>query len=1639
MFKKLISAFKGLPPELRMLLAMAGLGSPFGIMWVLKEHLFPGVSMFVLVMCVAAGVAVLSGIGWLCYKLFGRGGKKRAKKLEGDLARQEGGGPVSMDVRAAVKTNNEKFFNAIREMRKNLNVNVYDLPWYIVMGDSGCGKTKLVNEGGLTFSTGKPEGYQLGTLNYNWWFTEDAIFIDMAGRLCNPQDDADHKEWISFLDTVGKGRKGYPINGAIVCVSAEHLMQDSPEKHEQDANTALERLRELQTRLGVTFATTLVVTKCDKILGFMQFFDRAERDITYRNQIFGWSKPGEPEELYNPDNFKTDFNGLYSRLNELRIRRLNDDVDEHELGLAYSFPEEFREMGDPLATYIRTLFPMIKQARVVKNLIFRGVYFTSATQQGSVILKHLAERLGNDAAQNFQPLETLYPKARTLFIKDLFFRKVFKEYGLVMRNEQEKKRNQKLAQRLRFATIAIALGAIALVIVSGLKFKSLIGEARAMVMERLDEKTQQSIPPDAAVAAAMESKALATSAKLGEHRQKLIDNPAWAWMLSLFVGSDEPQEHLQTIRTTLFEVGVLKEALRRVEAKLADFELGPYENNKEHKEKADRFATALKEYIYLASFMGRPDSKPQMTEARLKNLFAILIKKDVNKVDRILDIPWTEFEKELAEYVAETQRAAHLNPAAILKGAKFSPERTIARAIETYRVYLEPWATMDEHHPDPVVKQWMEIRKACDDVRSSYQKILALATTPVDSKEDLQALKTQFEENHAKFAAAIARCGWEMKLDDKARRKTRLESLESSVKRSQKKWIEAYETFFAAYSGRRPDGSLDPEYASDAASVLEGELKAEALDLPDSTEQSPKILNAIHGFVFRESSESGEEEGLNETLRRTLIAGDLWDVEKATRVAEETSDDEESRRKMPIIPLIKEVFVAYAEILKPKHFDNEPAEKIRGVEITPDAEIVRKTLADIGTELLQLATAQGNEVERRPLDQWMARIVSQGRSVSVARKTAPTPVSISEGYRAIWGADHLEKFRNVLAVLVARGNLAMTLDAFSTALSASSGEHAWGLAELVPDFNKLQGSYYSILPPEASTLPEKSPDQPEQVAPPEHDDPFGALAPRRSKGAPPRKAPARTSTASDRIHTQNVPACATRGFLLEAFEQVGPLAALTGLDSSYYLAPKGVNPMAGLAEAVAKAKAAYLARYFDAWKAAYDGVNFTELNSVSKAKNWKNVRAELKTFRNQASSALGNATAELLEHVAWADDQWGGEDWSDDHNLLVEARNKSWSSTQFQRDIRDYPGLDRDRPWDAVGEKIQIGWAKFADTVGGYAELPDNFADSEQKPCEPIEWKLYDAQLARLLQDLVYVKSSLEAAQHCRKIADREVQGRLIALQQKSSFTQEQLPYVQGVIIDSVDPAKFEEFLRQVIVAEGLFKPLDETLEGYKVRRPFYLACTDWRQFIAPDDATAYQKPVTVNIKMDHDFKAGRHLGVDWWVNAVDRSRWPGAAPDTGPANFLSKADLELGLRGKEGGDKITMTLTSQGQTIDATWAWPPSGGSQPATISLWGEGLYKVKYPRVSIGESGEIDQLFFPAFLNQVGTPDSSRMLWRVGIAWDLKALYTKMNESQALADIEQAKKLKDADSLVGTKFEFKLERPLPQAFHTLKQLPG
>ena len=84
--------------------------------------------------------------------------------------------------------------------------NLYSEPWYVIIGAPGSGKSTLLQNSGLQFPLAQRFGRDAvrgvgGTRNCDWWFTDDAIFLDTAGRFTAQDSDpgSDARGWKEFL------------------------------------------------------------------------------------------------------------------------------------------------------------------------------------------------------------------------------------------------------------------------------------------------------------------------------------------------------------------------------------------------------------------------------------------------------------------------------------------------------------------------------------------------------------------------------------------------------------------------------------------------------------------------------------------------------------------------------------------------------------------------------------------------------------------------------------------------------------------------------------------------------------------------------------------------------------------------------------------------------------------------------------------------------------------------------------------------------------------------------------------------------------------------------------------------------------------------------------------------------------------------------------------------------------------------------------------------------------------------------------------------------------------------------------------------------------------------------------------------
>ena len=100
---------------------------------------------------------------------------------------------------------------------------LYQLPWYVFVGAPGSGKTTALVNSGLKFPLEEAGGEQSikgvgGTRNCDWWFTDEAVLLDTAGRYVTQDSEqkVDASAWQGFLALLKRFRPRQPLNGAIV-------------------------------------------------------------------------------------------------------------------------------------------------------------------------------------------------------------------------------------------------------------------------------------------------------------------------------------------------------------------------------------------------------------------------------------------------------------------------------------------------------------------------------------------------------------------------------------------------------------------------------------------------------------------------------------------------------------------------------------------------------------------------------------------------------------------------------------------------------------------------------------------------------------------------------------------------------------------------------------------------------------------------------------------------------------------------------------------------------------------------------------------------------------------------------------------------------------------------------------------------------------------------------------------------------------------------------------------------------------------------------------------------------------------------------------------------------------------------------
>lgn len=370
------------------------------------------------------------------------GQRKKARTFEGTLgAHSKQAGLGKEEIREALAELSEKWQLAVRQLRE-AGMSIYDLPWYLLIGEPQSGKSTTLKNSGLEFPVGQEAlSGAGGTRNCDWWFSNEAVILDTAGRFTFQEESApDAHEWESFLKLLVRNRRQCPINGIVVVIPATSLVEDAPEEQERKAKNIRAKLMHVQKVLEIRVPVFVLVTKADRILGFTEFFTRL--DPIDQRQLFGWSNPDPIEKAWDPKSFGEVFAAIVNRVHKLRLRLMQDEPNLSQVDKMFVFPEELEAIQEPLFGYFHTMF---SGSRFEEPFIFRGFYITSGVQQGRPIARACRDLLrvsAGDPQGVLENLEQVFTKARAFFIRDFYEKKAFQEQGLIARTRAAQKRDR---------------------------------------------------------------------------------------------------------------------------------------------------------------------------------------------------------------------------------------------------------------------------------------------------------------------------------------------------------------------------------------------------------------------------------------------------------------------------------------------------------------------------------------------------------------------------------------------------------------------------------------------------------------------------------------------------------------------------------------------------------------------------------------------------------------------------------------------------------------------------------------------------------------------------------------------------------------------------------------------------------------------------------------------------------------------------------------------------------------------------------------------------------------------------------------------------------------------------------------------
>lgn len=253
--------------------------------------------------------------------------------------------------------------------------NIYDMPWYLVLGAQGAGKTSFIRQTHLQFIAQSYSHFDGESEAFHYAIAEEGLLIDAAEQLFTQKTLKERHLWLILLKSIKRARPKRPLNGIILTVNINDLLLSERELKLQLFETIRMRLHEVQQRLGMSVPIYVVFTHVDTLSGFADFVLRFPEPE--RQEVLGVTFSTKASESAL-DQFPFEYDVLLKHIQQRLSRDLDGEYLRETNSRMWYFSVQMAALKEKILAFGKEIFLF---RRMLHHNDWRGFYFVAHNLQ----------------------------------------------------------------------------------------------------------------------------------------------------------------------------------------------------------------------------------------------------------------------------------------------------------------------------------------------------------------------------------------------------------------------------------------------------------------------------------------------------------------------------------------------------------------------------------------------------------------------------------------------------------------------------------------------------------------------------------------------------------------------------------------------------------------------------------------------------------------------------------------------------------------------------------------------------------------------------------------------------------------------------------------------------------------------------------------------------------------------------------------------------------------------------------------------------------------------------------------------------------------------------------------------------------